>query len=93
LKYVKDLLNALIASLKHHIDLFHLTANTSVQLSFVNAVETLSRSILTFTNILPPLNITTLLSDNLLCDNFLKALSKKLHKLQVDSQQGQLDET
>ena len=84
----------MISTITHHFDLFHLTSNTSLQLSFVNAIDTLARSTLSFHAILPAANLHGLLLDQLLCDNFLKGLSKKLHKMQVEAQneEAQVDQ-
>lgn len=85
MKHVTEVLNHLIHTLSHYLDLFHLTANTSIYLSFDNAISSLSQTVLSFSNLLPPSDINKLL-EQLLCDNFLKSLSKKLHKLQVEAQ-------
>ena len=85
LKYVKEILNALIDRLKTEMDLFHLTSSTSVSLGLVNGLDSLVRAILSFKNILPEANLINLLIDKLLLDNFLKALGKRLHRIAVDS--------
>ena len=90
MKHVTEVLNHLIHILAHYLDLFHLTANTSISLSFVNAISSLSSAVLSFSNLLPPSDIKKLL-EQLLCENFLKGLSKKLHKLQVEAQTSPID--
>ena len=83
--YVKEILNAVISRLKGEIDLFHLTSATSVTLGLVNGIDSLARAVLSFRDLLPEANINQLLLDQLLTDNFLKSLGKRLHRIAVDS--------
>ena len=61
MKHVTEVLNHLIHTFSHYLDLFHLTANTSLSLSFVNAINSLSSAVLSFSNLLPPSDIKKLL--------------------------------
>ncbi len=61
MKHVTEILNHLITTLSHHLDLFHLTANTSASLYFVNAINSLAQTVLSLSTLLPPSDIAKLL--------------------------------
>ncbi len=58
LNYVKEILNAVIQRLKDEIDLFHLTSATSLTLGLVNGIDSLTKTILSFQEILPESSLT-----------------------------------
>ena len=87
MKQVKEVLNAVISRFKEGIDLFHLTSATSDSLTLINGLDAISQSILLFKDLIPMSNMDHLLIDELLLNNFLKAIGKKVHRIAaVDSQ-------
>ena len=93
MKQVKEVLNAVISRFKEGIDLFHLTSATSDSLTLINGLDAISQSILLFKDLIPVSNIDHLLIEELLLNNFLKAVGKKVHRIAaVDSQTTTLQE-
>ena len=92
MKQVKEVLNAVISRFKEGIDLFHLTSATSDSLTLINGLDAISQSILLFKDLIPVSNMDHLLIEELLLNNFLKAIGKKVHRIAVDSQTTTLQE-